>query len=133
MHALADEPITVYGDGKQTRSFCYITDTVTGLMLLTASDKAKGEVVNVGNSREVTVLELAKRIRELAKSSSKLTFHPLPKDDPKRRCPDTSKIEELTGWKPKVDLEEGLKKTITWFSSKRYFHVESEVLSELNY
>jgi UDP-glucuronate decarboxylase len=102
-------------------------------MLLTASDKAKGEVVNVGNSKEVTVLELAKKIMELARSSSKLTFHPLPKDDPKRRCPDTSKIEELLGWKPKVDLEEGLKKTITWFSSKGYFPVESEVLSEINY
>jgi nucleoside-diphosphate-sugar epimerase len=133
MRALADEPISVYGDGKQTRSFCYITDTVTGLMLLTASDKAKGEVVNVGNSKEVTVLELAKKIKELTKSSSKLTFHPLPKDDPKRRCPDSSKIEELIGWKPKVDLEEGLKKTITWFSSKGYFQVETEELSQINY
>jgi UDP-glucuronate decarboxylase len=133
MQALADEPITVYGNGKQTRSFCYIADTVTGLMLLTASEDARGEVVNVGNSREVTILELVKRITELIKSSSKLTFHPLPTDDPKRRCPDTSKIEKLLGWKPKVDLEDGLKETISWFSSKRYFAVESEELRQVNY
>jgi nucleoside-diphosphate-sugar epimerase len=117
--ALADKPITVYGDGKQTRSFCYITDTVTGLTLLTASDRAKGEVVNVGNAQEVTILELAKKIKELTKCKSSLTFHPLPKDDPKRRCPDTSKIERLLGWKPSVSFEKGLKRTITWFSSKR--------------
>lgn len=116
--ALADKPITVYGDGKQTRSFCYITDTVTGLMLLTASDNARGEVVNVGNSKEVTILELAKRIRELTKSSSKLIFHPLPKDDPRRRCPDTSKVEKLLGWRPRISLESGLKRTVEWFNNR---------------
>ena len=119
MQALANEPITVYGDGKQTRSFCYITDTVTGLMLLATCEKAKGEVVNVGNSREVTILELAKKIKELTKCESSLTFHPLPKDDPKRRCPDTSKLEELVGWKPQVEFEKGLKRTIKWFSLRR--------------
>jgi UDP-glucuronate decarboxylase len=118
MQALENKPITVYGDGKQTRSFCYITDTVTGLMLLTASDNARGEVVNVGNSKEVTILELAKRIRELTKSSSKLTFHPLPKDDPRRRCPDAHKIEKLLGWKPKTTMDQGLKVTIEWFHKK---------------
>jgi UDP-glucuronate decarboxylase len=117
MQALADKPITVYGDGKQTRSFCYITDMVTGLLLLTTSDKVKGEVVNVGNAQEVTILELAKKIKELTKCKSSLTFHPLPKDDPKRRCPDTSKLERLVGWKPKVSFEDGLERTITWFSS----------------
>ena len=119
MQALTDKPITIYGDGKQTRSFCYITDTVTGLMLLATSDKATGEVVNVGNSQEVTILELANKIKELTKCGSSLTFHPLPKDDPKRRCPDTSKLEKLAGWKPQVEFEDGLKRTITWFSSKR--------------
>jgi UDP-glucuronate decarboxylase len=118
MQALAVKPMTIYGDGKQTRSFCYITDTVTGLMLLTASDNARGEIVNVGHSKEVTILELAKRIKELTKSSSKLTFHPLPKDDPRRRCPDTGKIEKLLGWKPKTTLDEGLKITIEWFHKK---------------
>jgi UDP-glucuronate decarboxylase len=122
MQALADAPITVYGDGKQTRSFCYITDMITALMLLTASDKAKGEVVNVGNAQEVTILELAKKIKELTNCGSSLTFHPLPKDDPKRRYPDTSKLEKLVGWKPKINLEEGLKRTIMWFSSKRTGH-----------
>jgi UDP-glucuronate decarboxylase len=118
MQALADNPITVYGDGKQTRSFCYVTDTITGLMLLVANEKAKGEVVNVGNSQEVTILELARRIKEITRCKSSLTFHPLPKDDPKRRCPDTSKLEALVGWKPQVRFEEGLNRTITWFSSK---------------
>ena len=80
-------PTTVYGDGKQTRSFCYITDTVTGLMLLTASEKAKGEAVNIGNSQEVTILELANKIKEVTKCRSCVTFHPLPKDDPKRWLP----------------------------------------------
>jgi len=119
MQALADKPITVYGDGKQTRSFCYVTDTVTGLMLLAACEKAKGVVVNVGSAREVTILELAKKIKELTKCESSLEFHPLPKDDPKRRCPDTSKLEKLLEWKPQVRFEKGLKRTMTWFSSKR--------------
>jgi nucleoside-diphosphate-sugar epimerase len=116
---LTDELITVYGDGKQTMPFCYVTDTVTGLMLLTASVKAKGEVVNVGNSQEVTILELANKIKEVTKCKSSVAFHPLPKDDPKRRCPVTSKLEELVGWKPQVAFEKGLKRTIKWFSSKK--------------
>jgi UDP-glucuronate decarboxylase len=117
--ALANMPITVYGDGKQTRSFCYITDTVSALMLLTDSDKARGKVVNVGNPQEVTILELAEKIRKLTECDSPLTFYPLPKDDPKRRCPDTTELEKLTWWKPKISLEEGLKRTIAWFSSRR--------------
>jgi UDP-glucuronate decarboxylase len=114
--AITNQPITIYGDGKQTRSFCYITDTVTGLMLLTITPKAKGEVVNIGNSQEKTILELASKIKEITKSISKVTFHPLPKDDPKRRCPDTTKLEKMVGWKPNIIFEEGLKRTITWFS-----------------
>ncbi len=119
LQALTNQPITVYGDGKQTRSFCYITDTVTALMLLTASSKAKGEVVNVGNTQEVTILELAKKVKETTKCKSTIEFHPLPKDDPKRRCPDTSKLERIVGWKPTVSFEEGLKRTVTWFSQKK--------------
>jgi UDP-glucuronate decarboxylase len=119
MQALANEPITIYGDGKQTRAFCYVADTVTGLMLLTTSKKAKGEVVNVGAAQEVTILELAKNIKELTKCESSLTFRPLPKDDPKRRCPDTSKLEKLVKWKPTVEFEEGLRRTILWFSSRK--------------
>ena len=112
LQALTNQPITVYGDGKQTRSFCYVTDTVTGLMLLTINPKAKGEVVNVGNTKEVTILELAQKIKDATKCKSNIEFFPLPKDDPKRRCPDTSKLEEIVGWKPNVEFEEGLKRTV---------------------
>lgn len=115
MQALADQPITVYGDGKQTRSFCYVTDTTTFLLRLVMSEAARGEVVNVGNSQEVSILELAKKIKEATYSKSKIEFCSLPKDDPKRRCPDTSKLERLVGWKPNVSFEEGLKRTIAWF------------------
>ena len=116
--ALTGEPITVYGDGKQTRSFCYVTDTVAGLLLLAVCGKAKGEVVNVGNTKEVTILELAKKVKETTKCKSAIEFHPLPKDDPKRRCPDTAKLERLVGWKTNVSFEEGLKRTVMWFSKK---------------
>jgi UDP-glucuronate decarboxylase len=119
LQAQTNQPITIYGDGKQTRSFCYITDTVTGLMLLVQSREAKGEVVNVGNSQEKTILELATKIKKLTKCKSSVTFHPLPKDDPKRRCPDTNKLERLVGWKPNVSFEEGLQRTVAWFSMKK--------------
>jgi UDP-glucuronate decarboxylase len=118
LQALTNQPITVYGDGKQTRSFCYISDTVTGLMLLTTNPKATGQVVNVGNTKEITILELAKKIREVTKTSSNIEFYPLPKDDPKRRCPDMDKLKSLVGWKPSVGLEDGLKRTLVWFKDK---------------
>ena len=118
--ALTNQPITVYGDGRQTRAFCYVTDTVTALMLLMGNSKAKGEVVNVGNTREVTILELAKKVQEATKSKSTIEFHPLPEDDPKRRCPDTAKLERLVMWKPNVNLEKGLKRTVAWFSEKKH-------------
>ena len=114
--ALAKQDITVYGDGKQTRSFCYISDTITGLLLLATNPNAKGEVVNVGNTQEITIHELAQKIKEITQSKSPITFQPLPRDDPKRRCPDTTKLEKIVGWKPKIELQEGLKKTITWFT-----------------
>ena len=85
-------------------------------MLLTASKKAKGEVVNVGNSQEVTILELANKIKEATKCKSAIEFHPLPKDYPKRRCPDTSKLEKVVGWKQTVSFEEGLQRTVAWLS-----------------
>jgi UDP-glucuronate decarboxylase len=113
--ALTNKPITIYGDGTQTRSFCYISDTVMGLILMVTNEEANGEVVNVGNPQEITILQLAERIKQLTESRSRLTFHPLPEDDPKRRCPDTSKIEKLLGWKPRVSLEQGLERTIEWF------------------
>jgi UDP-glucuronate decarboxylase len=117
MQAMEGSPITIFGDGMQTRSFCYVRDTVKGLLLLTTASNAKGEVVNVGQSHEITILELAKRINESMKSKSRLAFKPLPKDDPRRRCPDTKKIERLLNWKPEVPLQEGLERTIAWFLS----------------
>jgi UDP-glucuronate decarboxylase len=116
--ALNNQTITVYGNGKQTRSFCYITDNVSGLLLLTSTSNAKGEVVNIGNTQEITILELATKIKENTKCKSTIEFYPLPKDDPKRRCPDTTKLERLVGWKPNVSFGDGLERTITWFSQK---------------
>ena len=113
--SLGNKPITIFGDGSQTRSFCYVTDQVEGLLKLAFSERAKGEVVNIGSEREMTVLELAKLVNTLTNSSSETEFHPLPKDDPVRRKPDISKAKEILGWMPKVSLEEGLKRTIEWF------------------
>ncbi len=110
LQALTDQPITVYGTGKQTRSFCYISDTVTGLMLLTANSKAKGEVVNIGNTKEITIIELAQKIREITKCKSNIEFYPLPKDDPKRRCPDTGKLENLSTGNQTLVSKKELKK-----------------------
>jgi UDP-glucuronate decarboxylase len=120
LQAMTDQPITVYGDGKQTRAFCYITDTVTALMLLATEPKAKGEVVNVGSTQEITILELAQNVKEITKSKSSIEFYPLPKDDPKRRCPNINKLQEIADWKPNISLEKGLKKTIAWFVEEQH-------------
>lgn len=113
--ALKGEDITVFGDGSQTRSFTYVSDQIDGLLKLADLDEARGEVINIGNNKETTILELAELIKRLTNSSSKIAFHPLPEDDPKRRCPDISKAKKILGWEPKVSLEEGLKNTIKWF------------------
>lgn len=118
--ALTRQSITVFGDGSQTRSFCYVTDTVSALMLLAASEKAEGEVVNVGNIKEVTILELARKVLEFTASKSEVEFLPLPADDPRRRCPVTAKLERLINWSPNVEFDEGLKRTILWFSGKTH-------------
>jgi dTDP-glucose 4,6-dehydratase len=111
--ALKGEPVTVYGDGSQTRSFCYITDLIDGIYRLMNSDL--NEPVNIGNPNEMTLLALAKKIIELTKSKSKIEYRPLPKDDPKVRRPDITKAKKLLGWQPTIGLEEGLKKTIEYF------------------
>ncbi|GBC88312.1 Bifunctional polymyxin resistance protein ArnA [bacterium HR13] len=113
--ALKGEPLTVYGDGKQTRSFCYIDDLVEGIFRLSTEDGLSGQVVNLGNPQEVSIIDLAKLILELTESSSKIVFKSLPADDPKRRCPDIKKAKELLSWEPKVSLKDGLKITINWF------------------
>lgn len=114
VQALSNEPITVFGDGSQTRSFCYITDQVEALLGLAFSEDAKGEVVNMGNDTEITIIELAKAIKKLAYSRSRIEFHPLPQDDPLRRKPDIGKARRLLGWRPKLSLEEGLGRMIEW-------------------
>ena len=113
--AMANEPITVYGDGSQTRSFCYISDMVDGIYKAMLSKEMRGEVVNLGNQSEILVLELAERIKRITNSHSKIVFKKLPEDDPKQRRPDTSKAKEILGWEPVVGLEEGLNRTIIWF------------------
>ena len=110
MQALSGEPITVYGDGSQTRSFCYITDQIDGLYKLLMSDE--DEPVNIGNPEEIPLLDIAKEIIELTNSKSKIVYEELPVNDPKVRQPDIRKAKEKLGWEPKVARKEGLKKTI---------------------
>lgn len=111
--AINNRPLTVYGTGKQTRSFCYIDDLVEGIIKLMSSKI--NEPVNLGNPSEFTVMQLAKILVKLTSAKSKITFKDLPQDDPKQRKPDISKAKSLLRWKPKVGLSEGLTKTIEWF------------------
>jgi len=118
MQALHNEPITIYGDGSQTRSFCYVDDLIEGMYaLMNTGDHVTGPI-NIGNPGEFTMLELAETIIELTNSKSKITFKPLPIDDPKLRRPDISKAREVLNWEPKVQLREGLEKTIDYFQSQ---------------
>jgi dTDP-glucose 4,6-dehydratase len=111
--ALTAQPITVYGDGRQTRSFCYVSDLIEGIYRLMNSDEH--EPVNIGNPQEITILEFAERIRKLLGSDMPIVFKPLPQDDPKQRCPDITKAKRLLGWEPKVNLDEGLRLTLDFF------------------
>lgn len=117
VQALRKEPLTIYGDGSQTRSFCYVSDLIEGLEKMMAAEDFIGPI-NLGNPGEFTILELAEKIIKLTKSPSKIIHKPLPSDDPERRCPDISLAEEKLGWQPKTGLEEGLKKTIDYFEQK---------------
>jgi dTDP-glucose 4,6-dehydratase len=111
--ALAGDPITVFGDGSQTRSLCYVDDLVDGIERLLASDRSLP--VNIGNPSETTMLELARMVRDLCGSRSEIVFEPLPVDDPRRRRPDIGVARELLGWEPRVPLEQGLNRTIAWW------------------
>jgi dTDP-glucose 4,6-dehydratase len=111
--ALGGQPITVYGDGQQTRSFCYVSDLVEGIYRLMLSDEH--EPTNIGNPQEITILEFAQRVRALMDAQVEIVFKPLPQDDPKQRCPDISKARRLLHWEPRVGLEEGLKMTLAYF------------------
>ena len=111
--ALKNEPITVYGDGKQTRSFCYVSDLIEGIYKLMISNI--NEPVNLGNPEEYTILQFAETIKELTKSKSEIIFKELPIDDPHVRCPDISKAKKELKWEPRISLENGLKETVEWF------------------
>jgi UDP-glucuronate decarboxylase len=114
LQALRGEPITIYGQGEQTRSFCYVSDLLEGLVRLLATPDDPGPV-NIGNPSERTIRELAELTIKLTQSRSKLVFEPLPVDDPTRRCPDITRAKQLLGWEPRVDIEEGLRATIAYF------------------
>jgi dTDP-glucose 4,6-dehydratase len=116
MQALRAEPLTIYGDGSQTRSFCYVDDLIEGIVRLSRSDEHLP--VNVGNPDEFTVLECARSVLALTGSRSEFRFEPLPEDDPTRRRPDITKAKRILGWEPKIDLEEGLRRSLSFFQSK---------------
>ncbi len=114
--ALEGKPLTVFGDGTQTRSFCYVDDLIAGIYALLIS--TINEPVNIGNSEEFTMIDAAKKIIACTGSRSTITFLPLPEDDPKQRCPDSTKAKTMLHWQPKISLDEGLKRTIPWFQQQ---------------
>ena len=115
MQALQNKEITIYGNGQQTRSFCYVDDMVTGMInMMDTDDKITGPI-NIGNPEEFTIHQLAETVIRMTGSKSKIVYHPLPSDDPLQRKPDISKARQLLGWEPKIKLEEGLMKTIEYF------------------
>jgi dTDP-glucose 4,6-dehydratase len=116
MQALRGEPLTVYGSGSQTRSFCYVSDLIEGILRLSRSGEHLP--VNIGNPNEFTILECAEAILEVTGSKSKLCFEPLPQDDPTRRCPDITKARTLLGWEPVIQLKEGLANSVDFFRSR---------------
>ena len=113
MQALRGEPLTIYGDGSQTRSFCYVDDLIEGILRLSRSDEHLP--VNIGNPDEFTILECAQAVLEVTGSKSELRFEDLPEDDPTRRCPDISKARDVLDWQPQVSLKEGLQRSVEYF------------------
>ena len=116
MQALRGEPITLYGDGSQTRAFCYVDDMIEGFLRLMATDDAVVGPVNIGNPHEIPVRELAERVIRLTGSRSSIVYRPLPQDDPMQRCPDISLAKRILGWQPTVALDDGLQRTIAYFA-----------------
>lgn len=115
--AITNQPITIYGDGKQTRSCCYISDMVKGLVKLGTLDNLSKQVINIGSPEEKTVEEIAKLVKMLTNSDSKIEYKPIGQDDPKKRCPNINKAKRLLNWQPETNLEKGLKLTIEYFKS----------------
>lgn len=116
--AIKEKPLTVYGDGKQTRSLCFVSDLIEGMQKAMFTRGTKGEIFNLGNPDEYSVLEMAKIIKKSTNSKSEITFTDFPKDDPKRRKPDITKAKKVLDWKPKVPLKKGLEKTIDYFKKE---------------
>jgi len=119
VQALDGRPLTVYGSGRQTRSFCYVSDLVRGLVALGEVAATPPGPINLGNPAEFTVMELAGLVRDLVGSASPIVHRPLPEDDPRRRRPDIGRAEELLGWRPRIGLDRGLPETVRWFASRR--------------
>jgi UDP-glucuronate decarboxylase len=115
VQALRNEPINIYGDGKQTRSFCYVSDLVEGIYKLLQLNQNPDTPINLGNPNEFTILELAKVVIEITNSKSEIVNNPLPQDDPKQRCPDISLAKSILNWKPTIELREGIEKTAAYF------------------
>lgn len=115
VQALKGEDITIYGDGSQTRSFCYVYDTVDAMLRLMATDNSVTGPINIGNPGEFTMLELAEKVIKFTKTSSKIVYKDLPGDDPKQRRPDITQAKQLLGWEPTFDIDEGIKRTIRYF------------------
>jgi len=113
--AIKNEQVTIYGEGTQTRSFCFVSDMVAGIYQAMFAKAARGEVFNLGNPEEYSMSNLAKKIREMIGSKSEIVFKPLPPDDPTRRCPDIGKAKRILGWEPKISVDEGLQKTIEYY------------------
>ncbi|HVJ69457.1 MAG TPA: UDP-glucuronic acid decarboxylase family protein [Caulifigura sp.] len=119
MQALRGQPLTIYGEGQQTRSFCYVDDLIEGFIRFMNQDEEIGPM-NLGNPVENTMIELAQAVLEVTGSKSKLTNEPLPKDDPKQRCPDITKAKRILGWEPKVNLRAGLSKTVDYYRKTQF-------------
>ncbi|HYK08129.1 MAG TPA: UDP-glucuronic acid decarboxylase family protein [Candidatus Eisenbacteria bacterium] len=117
LQALKGEPLTIYGDGSQTRSFCYVDDLVNGLCAFMFGEGLKGEVINIGNPNEKTIKEFATIIKSLIATNAEIVYQDLPEDDPKQRKPDISKAKKLLSWEPRVSLEEGIEKTVEYFKN----------------
>jgi UDP-glucuronate decarboxylase len=117
VQALKGEDITLYGDGLQTRSFCYVTDLIEGIFKMAMTESVIDKPINLGNPRKITMIELAQLIIQITNSNSKLIFKPLPEDDPKQREPDINSARKILNWEPSVSLEEGVAKTVSYFET----------------
>ena len=116
--ALNEKDITVHGDGSQTRSFCYVADLIIGIILTLQNDQLNSKPINLGNPEEVTIIDLAKKIKKITRSNSCITFHSRPEDDPERRLPDISRAKQILNWSPHTSLDEGLDKTVQWLRTQ---------------